>query len=46
VAGSDIMRLVQELNNEGTTMVIVTHEESVAKACRRQIVMRDGQVLP
>jgi putative ABC transport system ATP-binding protein len=45
VAGGEIMRLVQELNDEGTTMVIVTHEEAVADACRSQIVMRDGQVV-
>jgi putative ABC transport system ATP-binding protein len=45
VNGAEIMDLIRELNEEGTTMVIVTHEASVAGACRRRILMRDGQVV-
>jgi putative ABC transport system ATP-binding protein len=46
VTGAEILDLIRELNDEGTTMVIVTHEESVSAACRRQIVMRDGMLEP
>jgi putative ABC transport system ATP-binding protein len=43
--GAGILDLVRQLNDEGTTMVIVTHEEAVAAACRRRIDLRDGQVV-
>jgi putative ABC transport system ATP-binding protein len=43
--GAAILELVRELNDGGTTLVIVTHEETVAAACRRHIQLRDGQVL-
>jgi putative ABC transport system ATP-binding protein len=43
--GAEIMDLIRDLNDEGTTMVIVTHEPAVAAACRSHIVMRDGQVV-
>jgi putative ABC transport system ATP-binding protein len=43
--GAGILDLVRQLNDEGTTMVIVTHEESVAAACRRRIELRDGRVV-
>jgi putative ABC transport system ATP-binding protein len=42
--GQEIMRLVGELNEAGTTMVIITHEQVVADACRTRVVMRDGQL--
>jgi putative ABC transport system ATP-binding protein len=45
VSGGEIMRLVQELNDDGTTIVIVSHEDAVADSCRSQIVMRDGVVV-
>lgn len=41
----EIIGLFQELNNSGTTIVIVTHELDIAAYCKRIIVMRDGQII-
>jgi putative ABC transport system ATP-binding protein len=43
--GTEIMRLIGELNRGGVTMVIVTHEPAVADACHRRVVMRDGRLV-
>jgi putative ABC transport system ATP-binding protein len=43
--GAEVLALIRELNDEGTTMVIVTHEETVAEACRTRIEMRDGRIV-
>ena len=40
----DILRLVDQLHAEGQTIIIVTHEESVARHARRIIRMRDGRI--
>jgi putative ABC transport system ATP-binding protein len=41
---ADVMALFQSLNDEGVTLVIVTHEDEVAGWCKRAVVLRDGQI--
>ncbi len=41
----DIMRLLAELNEQGMTVVLVTHEADIATWARRRVVFRDGRVL-
>ncbi|GAB6119422.1 ABC transporter ATP-binding protein [Dysgonomonas termitidis] len=41
--GTDIMELLFELNNEGTTIVMVTHDEHIAKTTKRIIRFFDGR---
>jgi putative ABC transport system ATP-binding protein len=40
----DIMAVFQELNRQGKTVIIVTHEEDVAQHCKRIIRFKDGAV--
>jgi putative ABC transport system ATP-binding protein len=44
-ATADLIVLLQQLNRQGTTLVVVTHDHSVAAAMARQIELRDGQVV-
>jgi len=41
----DIMRLLTDLNQQGLTVVLVTHEADVAAWARRRIVFKDGLVV-
>lgn len=41
----EIMALFQDLNNQGKTVVIVTHEEDIARHCKRIIRFRDGRIV-
>ncbi|HEL1624662.1 TPA: ABC transporter ATP-binding protein [Streptococcus suis] len=40
--GEQIMQLLTELNNEGKTIIMVTHEPEIAAYAKRKIVLRDG----
>ncbi len=42
---AEIMGLFQELNDQGITIVMVTHELDIARYTKRNIVMRDGRVV-
>ncbi|ATZ04146.1 ABC transporter ATP-binding protein [Streptococcus suis] len=42
--GEQIMQLLTELNNEGKTIIMVTHEPEIAAYAKRKIVLRDGVI--
>ena len=43
--GSEIIALFDQLNRDGTTLIVVTHDEELASAARRRIHMRDGLIV-
>ncbi len=43
--GKDVLELLQSLNRDGTTLVMVTHDLGVAKSLGRAIQMRDGHIV-
>jgi putative ABC transport system ATP-binding protein len=43
--GEEIMSIFQELNAAGKTVILVTHEEDIARHCRRILRFRDGRIV-
>jgi putative ABC transport system ATP-binding protein len=43
-SGADVLALLHELNDAGTTIVLITHDSDVAVAARRSVHVRDGRV--
>jgi putative ABC transport system ATP-binding protein len=41
----DIMRIFQELNDQGRTVIIVTHEPDIAQHTKRIVRFRDGEII-
>lgn len=44
-SGAAIVELLHELNQQGTTVVVITHDNELAAKFPRQIVIRDGRIL-
>ena len=42
--GEDIMRLFDELHKEGNTIILITHEQDIAKYANRNIFLKDGLI--
>lgn len=43
--GAEIIALFEQLNRDGTTLVVVTHDEELAQAARRVVHMKDGAIV-
>jgi putative ABC transport system ATP-binding protein len=44
-SGAGVLTLLRELNEAGTTVVVITHDREIADCLPRQIRMRDGRVV-
>jgi putative ABC transport system ATP-binding protein len=44
-SGDEVLSILTGLNKLGMTIIIVTHDQNVATRCRRNIVLKDGQIL-
>lgn len=44
-SGQDVMALLKELNDEGRTIILITHDEHVAAHAKRIIRIQDGKIL-
>ena len=42
--GEDVMNLFKELNDQGQTIILITHEEDIAKQSKRLINIKDGLI--
>jgi putative ABC transport system ATP-binding protein len=42
---SEVMGLIQQINNEGKTILVVTHELDIAHMCKRIVTLRDGVIV-
>jgi putative ABC transport system ATP-binding protein len=44
-SSEEIMDIFQKLNNEGATIIMVTHEHDIAQHTKRTVQLKDGQVI-
>ena len=45
VSGAGVVELLRELNDSGTTVLVITHDHEIADSLPRQVPMRDGAVV-
>jgi len=45
IAGREIMRLLEDLHNEGRTILLVTHDDAIAASASREIQLCDGKII-
>ena len=43
--GTEMIELIAQVNRDGTTIIVVTHDEDLARAARRVVHMRDGIIV-
>jgi putative ABC transport system ATP-binding protein len=43
-SGEQVMTLIRELNDEGTTIAVITHDHSIARSLPRRVELLDGRI--
>ena len=43
--GEEILKILLELNKDGKTVIIVTHDLEIAKKIPREIILSDGKII-
>ena len=41
----EVMELIQQINEEGKTILVVTHEPDIAQMCKRIVKLKDGVIV-
>jgi putative ABC transport system ATP-binding protein len=44
-AGQQVLEVIEEMNAEGLTLIVVTHDPNVGRRAQRVIVLRDGEIV-
>jgi macrolide transport system ATP-binding/permease protein len=44
-SGEDVLALLKKLNDEGRTVILITHDKNIASHARRTIRMQDGEII-
>jgi len=45
VTSAEVMQLIQDINDEGKTILVVTHEHDIANMCKRIVLLKDGVII-
>lgn len=44
-SGMEVMKIFERLHNEGKTIIMITHEEDIAKHAKKRIRIKDGEIM-
>jgi putative ABC transport system ATP-binding protein len=44
-SGDEVMLILKELNKQGNTIIMITHEQDIARQAQRTIHIRDGRIV-
>jgi putative ABC transport system ATP-binding protein len=44
-AGNEIMAILKDLNKQGNTIIMITHEKDIAEQAKRTVLIRDGMII-
>lgn len=44
-SGMEVMTILQEMNDQGITLIMVTHDNTIAAHCQRAVRLRDGRIV-